>query len=207
MVRVKICGITNLDDALAACDAGADALGFVFAEEAKKRGRYIDPDKAARIIEALPPFVAAVAVCVNDPPERLLEYLEIVDWVQLQGEESVADCETVARRAIKVFAAGDDFDPASMLAYPTPGYLLDACVPGQHGGQGVVCNWDAARRAVALGKPILLAGGLTPENVAEAVRQVRPYAVDVSGGVQRAPGLKDHERVRRFIEQARLPLS
>lgn len=206
MIRVKICGITNRDDALVACDAGADALGFVFASEAKARNRYIDPDRAIHIVEALPPFVATVAVCVNDTPPRLLEYLQFVDWVQLHGEESAADCQAVARRAIKAFRVAADFDPASMLAYPTAGYLLDASVPGVRGGAGVTCDWDMARRAVALGRPIVLAGGLTPENVGEAVRHVRPYAVDVSGGVESAPGKKDHERIRLFIRQARLPI-
>ena len=206
MTKVKICGITNLDDALAACEAGADALGFNFAPEARPRNRYIDPEEAQRIVERLPPFVASVAVCVNETPERLLEFLEFVDWVQLHGEETVEQCTPVAGRAIKAFRAAPGFDPASMLAYSTASYLLDAYVPGARGGTGELCDWDLARRAVALGRPLILAGGLTPENVAEAVRQVRPYGVDTAGGVERATGRKDRDKMRKFIHNAKAAL-
>ena len=206
-MKVKICGITNLEDALAACEAGADALGFVFAEEAKARNRYIDPENALRIIEQLPAFVLSVAVCVNEPVARLKQYLEFVDRVQLCGEESAGDCRALGARAVKAFGVSADFDPASMLAYGTSTYLLDASVRGAHGGTGVTCDWQRARDAVALGCPIILAGGLTPDNVAEAVRTVRPYGVDTSGGVESAPGKKEHERIRRFIENAQAPLS
>lgn len=204
-MRVKICGITNLDDALAACGAGADALGFVFAEEAKKRGRYIEPEKARAIIEQLPPFVESVAVCVNEPAERLLEYAAFCDRLQLCGEEPA---ETAARlprgKVIKVFHAGPGFDIAAAASYPASAILLDTLVAGNHGGSGVTCDWAAARRAVEAGLRVILAGGLTPENVAEAVRAVRPYAVDTSGGVESAPGKKHHEKVRRFIAHAKL---
>jgi len=206
-MRVKICGITNVEDALAACEAGADAVGFVFASEAKARKRYVAPEDAREIVRQLPPFVSTVAVCVNDPPARLREYLEFVDYVQLCGEESIEDCAAVGERAVKAFRAAGDFDPAGMAAYPAAAYLLDAGVQGAHGGTGVTCDWAVARRAVALGVPIVLAGGLTPDNVSEAVRAVRPYAVDTSGGVEKAPGKKDHDRIRRFIEQARLSVS
>ena len=205
MTRVKICGITNGHDAFAACEAGADAIGFVFANEAKARNRYIDPDAARRIAEALPPFVCRVAVCVNEPLNRLKEYLEFVDYVQLCGEEAPADCAPLAGRVIKAFHVGTGFDVHAMPAYPAAAYLLDACVPGARGGTGAACNWDLASQAVALDRPINLAGGLTPENVAEAVRRVQPYAVDVSGGVESAPGKKDHEKIRRFILHAKLP--
>jgi len=203
MIKVKVCGITNLEDALAACEAGADALGFVFAPEAKARNRHIAPADAQRIIEQLPPFVLTVAVCVNEPTERLRAYLGFVDRVQLHGEESVEDCRPVASRAIKAFRVSADFDPAAMTAYPTRAYLLDAFVRDARGGTGHTCDWDVARRAVALGRPLILAGGLTPENVAEAVRHARPYAVDASGGVERAPGKKDHGQVCRFIRNAK----
>ncbi|NIA15401.1 MAG: phosphoribosylanthranilate isomerase [Nitrospiraceae bacterium] len=206
-MKVKICGITNLEDALAACEAGADALGFVFAEEAKARNRYVDPEEACAIIQQLPPFVLSVAVCVNEPIERLAEYLGFVDRVQLCGEESVEDCRALGPRAIKAFGVPAGFDSRAMLAYPASAYLLDASVRGAHGGTGVTCDWQRARDAVALGRPIILAGGLTPDNVAEAVRTVRPYGVDTSGGVERAPGKKDHERIRRFIENAQTPIS
>ncbi len=207
MTKVKICGITNLDDALAACDAGADALGFIFAPEGKKRNRYIEPADACRIIAQLPPMVTTVAVCVNDAPERLLEYLTFVDCVQLHGEETPETCEAVAPRAIKAFRVGQDFDIQHMLTYPARANLVDAFVPDARGGTGKICDWERAREAVALDRPLILAGGLTPENVSEAVRIVQPYAVDTSGGVEAAPGKKDHERIRQFIQNVHAPLS
>ena len=206
-MKTKICGITNLEDALAACEAGADALGFVFALEAKARGRYIDPEDAYRIIEQLPAFVLSVAVCVNEPIERLVDYLGFVDRVQLCGEESAEDCHALGPWVIKAFGVSPDFDPRAMLAYPGSAYLLDTFVRGAHGGSGMTCDWQRARDAVALGRPTILSGGLTPDNVAEAVQAVHPYAVDTSGGVESAPGKKDHERIRRFIENAQAPLS
>jgi len=205
--RVKICGITNRQDALAACEAGADALGFNFAEEAKARGRYIDPEAAKAIIDGLPPFVSITAVCVNEPVDRILQYLTFVDRVQLHGEESVQDCARVGARAIKAFRVAAGFNPESMLEYRVGAYLLDAFVPGSRGGTGSSCDWDAARRAVALGRPVILAGGLTPDNVAEAVRTVRPYGVDTASGVESSPGKKDHERIRQFVERAKCALS
>ncbi|MDP7639408.1 MAG: phosphoribosylanthranilate isomerase [Candidatus Hydrogenedentes bacterium] len=206
-MRVKICAITNLDDALAACDAGADALGFNFAIEAKRKNRFIEPEAARRIVEALPPFITTVAICVNDPAARIMEYLQFVDTVQLHGEETPAQCAAIGGRAIKAFRAGGDFQPESMLAYPTSAYLLDAQVAGARGGTGTVGDWDMARAAVALERPIILAGGLTPENVAEAVKYVRPYGVDTAGGVESAPGIKDHERTRDFIRNAKAAIS
>jgi len=146
MVKVKICGITNVDDALAACEAGADLLGFVFAPEARARNRYIAPEQARRIIEQLPPFVLTVAVCVNEPPDRIEEYLRFTDRVQLCGAETPEQCRGVARRAIKVFHAGAGFDPRAMLAYPTAAYLLDAFEPGAHGGTGQTCDWRRPAR-------------------------------------------------------------
>jgi len=210
-MKVKICGITNLDDALAACDAGADALGFVFASEAKARSRYIDPDQARRICDQLPPFVSTVAVCVNDPVERLIEYLDFLDWVQLCGEETFEEYSAVGPRAIKVFYVSQSSGPNPGHQTPDPrfgAWLLDTSKGGQHGGTGHTCDWDAARGIVAdAGRPVILAGGLTPENVAEAVRRVQPYGVDASGGVQGAPGKKDHDKLRAFIRNARLPVS
>jgi phosphoribosylanthranilate isomerase len=207
VTRVKICGITNREDALAACEAGADVLGFVFAPEARRTNRYIAPEAARRIIEELPPFVSAAAVCVNESLENVLAYLEFADYVQLHGEETPDLCRAVANRAIKAFRVGPDFRPESMLAYATAAFLLDACAADARGGTGKTCDWDIARAAVALGRPIILAGGLTPDNVAEAIRAVRPYAVDTAGGVESAPGKKDHERLRCFIHNAKTCLS
>jgi phosphoribosylanthranilate isomerase len=207
MTKVKICGIVNESDALAACEAGADALGFVVADEAKSRNRYISPRSARRIIDKLPPFIMTVAVCVDETPETLRELLEIFDRVQLCGSERPEDCLSIADRAIKAFRVGAGFHPADMLAYPTAAYLLDAYAPDSHGGTGKVFDWNVAREAVSLERPVILAGGLTPENVAEAVRTVHPYAVDVSGGVESAPGKKDHERIRQFVRNAKLSVS
>lgn len=203
MTRVKICGITSAADAVAACDAGADAIGFNFAEEAKGRGRYIAPGDAAEIAAILPPFVMTVAICVNAPEPVLRDYLKIVDLVQLHGEEPPELCAAVGARAIKAFRMRPGFSPGEMQAYAARAWLLDAYVPGARGGTGQACDWDAAAHAVALGRPLILAGGLTPENVGEAVTRVRPYAVDVSGGVESAPGRKDHGRMCAFVEAVR----
>ncbi len=158
-------------------------------------------------MEQLPKTVLSVAVTVNEAPARLHEYLEFVDWVQLHGEETPETCREFGPRAIKVFRVGPDFNPERMLEYPVGAYLLDAFVPDQRGGTGKTCDWDAARRARETAGPLILAGGLTPENVAEAVRAVGPYGVDTAGGVEREPGKKDHERVRSFIHNAKTPLS
>jgi phosphoribosylanthranilate isomerase len=203
VTKIKICGVTTLEDAFVCCEAGVDAIGFNFADEAKGRKRYIDPEKAQRIIEQLPPFVASVAVTVNETVERLLEYLRFVDYVQLCGEETPDEAARLGGRSIKVFRAGPDFRAETMQGWPVAACLLDAAVAGAHGGTGKICDWEAARKAVELGAPVMLAGGLTPENVAEAVRTVRPYAVDTAGGVEEAPGKKSHERIRDFVRQTR----
>lgn len=200
--RVKICGITNLEDAQAAVAAGADALGFVFAEEAKKRGRYIAPDDAFEIIGQLPPFVTTVAVCVNARLDELARYLAYVDLVQFHGEEE-PESIPLNHVAIKAFRTSPELTLEQMQRYDTRAWLLDAHVPGERGGTGATSDWEFAKAVVALRRPVVLAGGLTPENVGDAVRAVRPYAVDVSGGVEAAPGKKDHERIREFIEHVR----
>jgi phosphoribosylanthranilate isomerase len=202
-VRVKICGITNLDDALAACAAGADALGFVFAEEARARNRHIAPEAARAIIRALPPFVQTVAVTVNDSLETLRAYLDFVDRVQLHGEEPPEIAEALGHRAIRVLRLKAGGRPA----VPDGPLLIDAHVPGLRGGTGQTADWAAARAIAEANPAVILAGGLDPENVAEAVRTVRPYGVDTSGGVEAAPGKKDHERIRRFIHEAKTSLS
>lgn len=207
MPKVKICGITTLDDAIACCDAGADAIGFNFAPEAKRRHRYIDPDDALAIVEQLPSFVTSVAVCVNETPTRIMDFLTIVDRVQLHGEEDPGLCTAIGYRAIKAFHAAPGFRVETMLEYRVGGYLLDAWAPDARGGTGKTFDWNLARQAVALGKPIILAGGLTPANVAGAVRQVRPYGVDTAGGVESAPGKKDHAAIKDFVRYAKRSVS
>lgn len=206
-MKVKICGITNLQDALAACEAGADALGFNFAQEAKARNRYIDPEAAELIAEELPPFVAKVAVCVNETTETMAQYLKFCDYIQLHGEESPEQCAALGGRAIKVFRVAEGFNADSLGAYSVAAYLFDAYVPGQRGGTGTALDWDAMRKFAPQAQPLILAGGLTPDNVAEAIAKVRPYAVDTAGGVEHEPGKKDHERIRRFIDNAKASLS
>lgn len=203
-MRVKICGITSADDALYAAEAGADALGFNFAEAAKGKGRFIDPDKAEAISDKLPPFVMVVAVCVDESVERIHEYLEFVDLVQLHGNEPPDVCDAFGSRAIKAFRVTPYFRAEDMLAYHVGGYLLDAYVEGEPGGTGQTCDWEVARAAAQLDRPLILAGGLTPENVAEAIRRVRPYGVDTASGVESTPGKKSHEKIKAFIHNAKL---
>ncbi|MBA4374450.1 MAG: phosphoribosylanthranilate isomerase [Thermodesulfovibrio sp.] len=206
MVKVKICGITNYDDAAAAVDAGADALGFVFFRESP---RYVSAEDAGRIIRRLPPFVATVGVFVNEAASAIEETASIAGLtvVQLHGEESPDICQSlsVSRRAVKAFRVRslDSLDEFGQYKDHVSAFLLDTYSSGAYGGTGQVFNWDIALEAKQYGR-IILAGGLTPENVGEAVRHVRPYAVDVSSGVEAGRGKKDHLRMKQFIEQARL---
>lgn len=201
MVKVKICGITTIEDALTAVEAGADALGFVFYD---KSPRCVEPDKAAGIIRALPPFVTAVGLFVNADIDFLNSTAECcgLDLIQLHGDETPDFCSLVNRRVVKVFRIRDAQSLDPMKDYRVAGYLLDAYSPQIYGGTGLTFNWDIARDAKKHG-PIILAGGLTPDNVREAVDAVRPYAVDVSSGVEAAPGRKDPDKVRKFIENAK----
>jgi len=202
MVRVKICGITNIDDALLAIEAGADALGFVFHDNSP---RYIAPDKAAAIIAALPPFVQTVGVFVNleaDTINRTAEQCRL-DLVQLHGDETPGFCAKMCRRVIKGFRIRDITSLEPMVHYRVAACLLDAYSPQEYGGTGLSFNWETAMIAKEFGTPIILAGGLTPDNVQEAVEKVLPFGVDVSSGVERAPGIKDPEKVREFIRRAK----
>jgi len=205
MVRVKICGITNSEDALLAIEAGADALGFVFFQGSP---RYISPEKAADIIRRLPPFVQTVGLFVNEEPATVNSVADLcgLDVIQLHGEETPGYCESVRRRVIKAFRVKDIRTLDSLAQYQVSGCLLDAWSPAARGGTGLTFNWDIAAEATKRGHRIVLAGGLTPDNVAECIRQVRPYGVDVSSGVESAPGLKDASSIRLFIERAKQSL-
>jgi phosphoribosylanthranilate isomerase len=202
MTRVKICGITSLEDALTAVDAGADALGFVFFRESP---RHIFPEQAARIIQQLPPFVQVVGLFVNEETTAINEIADLcrLDLVQLHGDEPADYCCQIRRRVLKAFRVRSltCLDPIS--EYPVAGYLLDTFSPSFYGGTGTSFNWEIASEAVRRHQRIILAGGLTPDNVAEAVRRVHPWAVDVSSGVESAPGKKDADKVRRFICNAK----
>jgi phosphoribosylanthranilate isomerase len=197
MVRIKICGITNVEDAMVAVEAGADVLGFVFYE---KSLRFINPVRAAEIISRLPPFIQTVGLFVNEDSEKInwtADYCGL-DLVQLHGDESPEDCLEVNRRVIKAFRVQNivSIDPLNM--YQVSGYLLDAWSPDAYGGTGRTFNWELAEAARKFG-PIILAGGLSPENIAEAIKSVKPYGVDVSSGVESAPGKKDAAMVKEFI--------
>ncbi|OQB36321.1 MAG: N-(5'-phosphoribosyl)anthranilate isomerase [Candidatus Hydrogenedentes bacterium ADurb.Bin179] len=202
MTKIKICGITNAEDALAACEAGADALGFVLAPEAKIRNRYIDLESAAVIIARLPEFVTTVGVVVNETVERMREMLQVFDRLQLHGNESPETCAAIGPRAYKAFQMHEGFSVEEVSAFPGTLCLLDAWSADAHGGTGCRCDWQIATDLGHV-KKIILAGGLTPENVEEAVLRVRPYAVDVSGGLEAEPGKKDHEKIHTFVYNVR----
>ncbi len=201
MIKIKICGITNLEDALAAADAGTDALGFNFY---KKSPRYIEPDKAAEIIAQLPPFIMPVGVFVNEREEKIRENqaLTCIQAIQLHGDESPEFCQRFGGRVIKAFQVKDKESLKTMAHYRVGAFLLDSYKDGVRGGTGVTFDWHLAVVAKTFGK-VILAGGLTPENVAEAVKLVQPYGVDVAGGVEREKGIKDHAKVRKFIAEVR----
>lgn len=201
MVRVKICGITNLEDALMTVEAGADALGFVFFQGSP---RHISPDAAAAIIRRLPPFVQTVGLFVNEEPETVNTIADQcgLDLVQLHGDESPEYCTAIKRRIIKAFRVKDASSLNAMVNYPVAACLLDAWSPAARGGTGTTFNWDIAA-GVASTRQIILAGGLTPDSVAAAIASVKPYAVDVSSGVESAPGKKDAGLVARFIRSCR----
>ncbi|MBI3592927.1 MAG: phosphoribosylanthranilate isomerase [Nitrospirae bacterium] len=200
MMRIKICGITNLEDALAAVDYGANALGFVFVQQSP---RFILPDKAKEIISYLPPFVTTVGVFVNEVPGKIREIMEFsgVDVLQLHGDEPPDAC-TIWHRVVKAFRVRDFTDLKLLEAYRVSAFLLDTYSPESFGGTGQTFNWDIAVEARRFGR-IILSGGLTPDNIEKAVNRVRPYAVDVSSGVESDRGKKDLKKMKAFIEKAK----
>jgi phosphoribosylanthranilate isomerase len=211
MVRVKICGITNAPDADLASELGAQALGFNFYE---KSPRVIAPAEAWKIRQTLPKDVQAIGVFVDWKPAAVLALAAALELsaVQLHGDEVPADVAFCARKVavIKAFRVDEKF---SLLVFgkfrSASWFLLDAARAGQYGGTGRTTNWDLARKA-AIRRPVMLAGGLTPRNVAEAILAVRPYAVDVASGVESKPGKKDHGKMREFfseVERANRKLS
>lgn len=204
MIKVKICGITNLEDALTAIDAGADALGFVFHPQSP---RHVFPEQAAAIIRHLPPFVQTIGLFVDEPLDMVNAAADQcgLDVIQLHGMERPGYCDSVRRRVIKTFRMKDITSLEPMRDYRVSAFLLDAWSPAAHGGTGQTFNWEIAACASQSNR-IILAGGLTPENVAEAVRKVRPYGVDVSSGVESGPGKKDSRRIVDFIANAKSAL-
>ena len=204
MILVKICGITNWPDAKAACDAGADMLGFNFYEKSLRR---ISTVEAATIRAKLPSGVQAVGLFVNAKPAEIASLHAFVRFnaAQLHGDETPGIVSEVTRTVpvIKAFRVAADFPLSTLDKYHDAfAFLLDGSRAGQFGGTGTSADWNVAHRAVAAYR-IILAGGLTPENVGAAMRSVRPYAVDVASGVESKPGKKDHARLKEFIDEVR----
>lgn len=211
MIRVKICGLTSVEDARAAAALGADAVGFVFAPSP----RQIAPETAHAIGQRLPPFLARVGVFVNETVERIefTARAAALTVLQLHGDEEGAFVRAVRRRTglpvVKAVAVRDESTLSKLDGLEADGVLLDAYDPNLAGGTGVTFDWKLARaaqvRLQAKGgrMPVILAGGLHPDNVQDAIKQVGPYAVDVSSGVEREPGKKCHDKIARFIQKAR----
>ncbi len=204
MIGVKICGITNWPDARAACEAGANLIGLNFYE---KSPRFISTGEAAKIRAQLAKTTETVGIFVNAKPVDVLSVCASLrlDAVQLHGDESAQIVAEVAKsiRVFKAFRVDPEFSLSTLDEYPEAGaFLLDASHTGQYGGTGRTTDWALARRA-ALTHRIILAGGLKIENVAAAIRLVRPFAVDVASGVESKPGKKDHGRLREFIQEVR----
>ncbi|WP_346399129.1 phosphoribosylanthranilate isomerase [Pseudomonas syringae] len=197
-VRSKICGITRIEDALAAAEAGADAIGLVFYPNSP---RAVTVLQARAIIAALPPFITTVGLFVNASRCELNETLDAValDMLQFHGDETPEECDGYHRPYIKALRvkAGDDIAGVCRTYRNARGVLLDTYVEGVPGGTGETFDW--ALIPDDLDKPVILAGGLTSANVAQAIAQVRPYAVDVSGGVEKSKGIKDREKIRAFM--------
>jgi phosphoribosylanthranilate isomerase len=200
-VKVKICGITNVEDALVAAEAGAEALGFVFYEASP---RSVSLKTASSIVRQLPPFLIKVGVFVDAPPEVVTRAVREcrLSLLQFHGSETPEYCLQFGVMTMKAFQVKDAASLLKISNYKTDAWLLDAYSAEAKGGTGETFNWDHAIEAKRWGRPIFLAGGLTPANVVQAVRCVQPYGVDVSSGVESAPGKKDPDKVRAFVQAA-----
>ena len=196
-MRVKICGITNLEDALIATDFGADALGFIFANRSP---RAISIDKAGKIIGKLIPYILPVGVFVDSPEQEILSIIEHtgIKCVQLHGNESPADYININVPVIKAFRVDEYFRADKLMRFPAAAYLLDTYVEGISGGTGKTFDWNVAVAAKAYGR-IILAGGLTPDNITDAVIKVRPYGIDINSGVESVPGKKDKLKLQQLF--------
>jgi phosphoribosylanthranilate isomerase len=198
-MKVKICGITNVDDALSAAELGADALGFIFV---KSSPRYIAPKTARKIIQELPPFVVPVGVFADMTYDDILEIIDQtgIGCVQLHGEETPRPLANYPVPVYKSFRVDAGFNPEILRRYKGSAYLLDTKTPGVPGGTGQTFDWNIAIKAKEYGR-IILAGGLNTENIVKAARIVQPYAVDVNSGVEMRPGKKDPEKLKLLFEQ------
>ena len=205
MTFIKICGITNVDDALAAVSAGADALGFNFY---KPSPRYVTPQKAREIVARLPLSVLTVGVFVNEESPQTVRNIANeagTTALQLHGDESPGYCDELAadRYVIKTLSVANDFEIEMVRDYEVQAIMLDTKHNALRGGTGRVFDWSVAREVNGLVPKLFLAGGLSPENVEEAIETVRPYAVDACSALEDTPGKKNHERMRAFVEMAR----
>jgi phosphoribosylanthranilate isomerase len=201
MTRVKFCGLRHKDDIADAVALGVDALGFVFYESSS---RYLAPEDAATLTRAVPAFLTRVGLFVNENAETIKRIFEIarLNLIQYHGEESPEFCDSVGLPYIKAFRVQQDMDIRGAIdRYPNAsGFLLDAYVKGQPGGTGERFDWGLIPRSYA---PIILAGGLTPDNAKDAIEQVAPWALDVSGGIESKPGRKDPDKMARFMDACR----
>ena len=200
-VKVKVCGTTRLKDALLAVECGADAIGFIFY---KKSPRCVSAKTAKEICSKLPPFVSRVGVFVNETADTINRIADRcgLDAVQLHGDETPAFCKKIKHRVIKAVRVKDAASLKEISRYPVDGFLLDTYKKDQWGGTGKVFDWELALRAKKYG-PVILAGGLNPRNVKEAIKKVKPYGVDVSSGVEQLPGKKDPKKVKAFLKAVR----
>ncbi len=199
MVRVKVCGITNLEDASKASYYGAWAVGFIFS---KKSPRYISPSRARKIVEQLPPFVTPVGVFVDQSERAVRDICNFtrIRTLQFHGEEKAVYCKRFSDfKVIKAFRIGDYFPVDEIKKYKVDAYLFDTYEEGKPGGTGKVFNWDILKEH-KIDKPVILSGGLNAQNVQEALSVTQPYAIDVSSGVEKSPGIKDPRLIRAFFD-------
>jgi len=205
MVRVKVCGITNSEDAQKAAYHGAWAVGFIFT---KKSPRYVSPSRARKIIEALPPFVTPVGVFVDQSERAVRDICKFarIHTVQFHGEESTVYCKRFGDyKVIKAFRIGSFFPEDMIKKYKVDAYLFDTYQEGVQGGTGKTFNWDVLKN-VKLNKPLILSGGLNPQNIQEAIDTVNPYAADVSSGIEKSPGIKDLRLMQTLLDAANFAL-
>ncbi len=201
MVRVKICGITNTKDAVFCSENGADALGFVFYD---KSPRYVCPKSASEIIKDLPPFISIVGLFVNESPDEVRRISDLcrLDILQFHGDETSEYVNSFERKKIKAFRIKERVKEEDIIDYDVDAYLFDAYAKGLYGGSGEKFNWSAITEQ-KFTRPVILAGGLKPENIIDAVDAVQPYAVDVSSGVESERGVKNLNEVKKFIIRAK----
>jgi len=202
MIRIKVCGITNERDALWAAGLGVDALGFIFAESPRR----VHPEVVKKIVSLLPPFVSRVGVFVNEDEEKVMKIARTCSLTSLQfhGEEPPSYCEKFKGwKVIKAFRVKDERILKEILSYKVDAYLLDTYSADKRGGTGKTFNWEIAKKVSSLGVPVILSGGLNPENVVQAIVKVKPYAVDVNSGVEKEKGEKDYQKLKDFVRKVR----